>query len=80
MAKLPSTVDNSDPMPTPIPEPVEKKWYMSWQLWFNVGMALLFLGEELKTLNLIPSQWTIFLTIIGNLILRIFKTQTKITL
>lgn len=67
-----------DPVPVPIPEPLQKKWYLSWQLWFNLAMTLIFLGEELQMLNWIPTNWTLMITIVGNTILRIVKTQTQL--
>ncbi|HBI17138.1 MAG TPA: hypothetical protein DDY52_03245 [Candidatus Moranbacteria bacterium] len=58
---------------------MQKKWYQSWTIWFNVGLFAIATINELSTI--IPISTTILanVAITGNILLR-FKTTVEIVL
>lgn len=54
---------------------MEKKWYKSWTVWFNVAVLLVGFIGELSMVVPIPSEIMVAVAAFGNLLLRV-KTIT----
>jgi len=50
---------------------MEKKWYKSWTLWFNVAVLMVTFITELGKIVPIPTEFLVAVTSIGNMLLRI---------
>jgi len=51
-----------------------KKWWQSKTVWFNVGSALVLIGNEIAG-KLIPTEYATAVVLVGNVILRFVTTQ-----
>jgi len=51
-----------------------KKWWQSKTVWFNVGSALVLIGNEIAG-KLIPTEYATTVVLVGNVILRFVTTQ-----
>lgn len=54
------------------------KWYQSKTLWFNGITAILLIAEGLGTLDVVPIKLIAVVSLVGNVILRIFVTGSPI--
>ena len=55
-----------------------KKWYQSLTLWFNVLTGLLAVAEVFAEQNILSIQAYAIILGVGNVVLRLFKTDSKI--
>lgn len=55
-----------------------KKWYQSLTFWFNVVEGVLALADSFAGLGLFSPTVHIIILGVGNLLLRLFKTEGKI--
>lgn len=56
---------------------MEKKWYQSWTVWFNVALLLVGFVSEVGKVVPIPADVLAGVASIGNILLR-FKTATAL--
>ena len=54
---------------------MQKKWYQSWTIWFNIIMLAIATVNDLAGIFPIPKEFLINLTIVGNILLRIKTTM-----
>lgn len=57
-----------------------KKWYQSATLWFNVIDIAFVVADKLLALNILDVQTHAIILAVGNIILRLFKTDSATTL
>jgi hypothetical protein len=55
-----------------------KPWYTSLTVWSNILIAVLAAVDALSAANLLRPQAYIYITVGVNLLLRIFKTDSKL--
>jgi hypothetical protein len=55
-----------------------KKWYQSLTVWFNIVEGALMLSDSFLSLGLFSTTTHAIILVIGNFLLRIFKTEGKI--
>lgn len=58
---------------------MQKQWYKSWTIWFNIGMLAVGAINELATIIPISKDIMIYAAVFGNILLR-FKTTMEIIL
>lgn len=56
---------------------VEKKWFQSWTVWFNVAILVLTSVNEFAKILPIPPEYVTLALTVGNLLLRI-KTSLPV--
>lgn len=54
---------------------MQKKWYRSWTIWFNIAMLVIAVINELAKIIPISSEILGMITIIGNILLRVKTTM-----
>lgn len=57
-----------------------KYWYKSWTVWFNIILILTATVQEISKMVPLPPEFLVYITLLGNLILRIVKTKNPIDL
>jgi hypothetical protein len=55
-----------------------KKWYQSLTFWFNVVEGVLALADSFLGLGILNPTTHSIILVVGNLLLRLFKTDGKI--
>lgn len=55
-----------------------KKWYKSWTVWFNLLVLALGSANDIAKIVPIPTDYAIKAVVLGNLLLRVFKTGSTI--
>jgi len=55
-----------------------KKWYQSLTVWFNIVEGALMLADSFTQLGLFSPTTHAIILVIGNFLLRLFKTEGKI--
>lgn len=55
-----------------------KKWYQSLTVWFNIVEGALMLADSFTSLGLFTPTTHAIILVIGNFLLRLFKTEGKI--
>lgn len=55
-----------------------KKWYESKTIWFNIITAGLLIAEGLNALHVLPTQVIAIVSLVGNVILRVWYTNATI--
>lgn len=53
---------------------LHKDWYTSKTMWFNLVSALLELSQHLAGLHVIPDEYMLYITLVGNFVLRFLTT------
>ena len=55
-----------------------KMWYTSKTIWFNVITSVLMIATGLQAINIVPVQYLAVINLVGNVILRVWFTNTGI--
>jgi hypothetical protein len=56
----------------------QKQWYKSWTVWFNIGLLLITMINELSKIVPLSPEFMGYVGVLGNLLLR-YKTTVGIT-
>lgn len=57
-----------------------KKWWQSWTFWANVIAVVTIVADKLLELNILKLEVYGYIMAAINIILRLFKTESKVTL
>lgn len=57
-----------------------KKWYQSLTVWFNILTGLLAVAEVFANEDILSTQAYAIILGVGNVVLRLFKTDSKVEL
>jgi len=60
-------------------KPTKRPW-LSKTLWFNVISGLIAVASSLSTSDKIPSEYLVAFVALGNVVLRVWFSDTKLTL